>query len=306
MSSLKTKVDANEVLEFLKGFFEKEISAVSFIKGGEMSQAFSFKNAGNNYVIRINSKKYSYDKDRYAYKHFSSNLIPIPKIFEIGKFNRTLFFAISEKATGKNLEHFDHEVQERLEPQLVSVLDAIHCTKIPDGSKYGHWNADGVATFTSWKDFILNYKDEVYSNWENLYKKTFLEKDVIKQIFKNIQNLSGFLPEGKFLVHGDYGFSNVISNGEKITGVLDWGESIYGDFLYDVAWLQFWHDKISYEQVFKKHYLEKNIEVPNYFERLLCYQLRLGAGSIGFFALSGQKDSYIWTKNKLISLLKSM
>ena len=43
-----------------------------------------------------------------------------------------------------------------------------------------------------------------------------------------------------YLLHGDYGFDNVLVDQGKISGVLDWANAKYGDFLYDVAWLDFW------------------------------------------------------------------
>jgi aminoglycoside phosphotransferase (APT) family kinase protein len=43
----------------------------------------------------------------------------------------------------------------------------------------------------------------------------------------------------KHLVHGDFGFHNTISDGQAITGVLDWADSRLGDFLYDVVTLTF-------------------------------------------------------------------
>ena len=32
----------------------------------------------------------------------------------------------------------------------------------------------------------------------------------------------------------------MLVDGGRITAVLDWGCSLYGDFLYELAWMQFW------------------------------------------------------------------
>lgn len=304
MSPLKTKVNEDEVLTLLKRSFGNKITSVAFIKGGETSQAFSFKSGDRELVIRINSKTYSFEKDKFAYEHFATSSIPIPRLLKIDKFNEKYSYAISEKASGRDLDNFDDETHKKLLPQLISVLDSIHEAKIDPTGKFGYWNEDGNAKFESWKAFILDYEDEVYSNWDNLYRKTILEKDVVDQAIKMISGLVHFLPEERFLVHGDYGFNNVVSDGNKITGVLDWGESKYGDFLYDVAWLEFFSSSIKYGDIFKEHYASVGTEIQNYDERLLCYQLHLGIGSLGFFALSEQKHHYIFQKNKLLSLLK--
>ncbi len=302
MSKLKTVIDEKEVISFLQNNFDKNVNSVNFITGGEMSQAFSFY-TDKNYVIRINSKQESFNKDRYAFDHFASYELPIPQIFKIDRFNEKYYFAISELAKGKNLDTYSIDDQYKLLPQLISILDTIHSVQIDDTKKFGYWNEKGEALFESWKDYILNKKDDVYSNWEKLYEETSLEKEIVNQITEKINKLCEFLPEERYLVHGDYGSNNVTADGEKITGILDWGESLYGDFLYDVAWLQFWSSGISYSVIFKDHYEKTNKNCDYYHERLLCYQLHLGLGALGFFALSDQKSSYIWTKEKILSLM---
>ena len=42
------------------------------------------------------------------------------------------------------------------------------------------------------------------------------------------------------LVHGDLINRNVHVADGKVTGLFDWGCSMYGDALYELAWFQFW------------------------------------------------------------------
>src|SRR5207237_4791890 len=46
-------------------------------------------------------------------------------------------------------------------------------------------------------------------------------------------------PEERHLVHGDLLHYNVLVAGDRITGVIDWGCSIYGHLLFDVARITF-------------------------------------------------------------------
>jgi thiamine kinase-like enzyme len=39
------------------------------------------------------------------------------------------------------------------------------------------------------------------------------------------------------LVHSDLLHYNVLVAADRVTAVLDWGSSLYGDFLFDLAWL---------------------------------------------------------------------
>lgn len=303
MSILKTKVNSKVCLNFLTKNFDPNISSLSPIKGGEMSQAFSFGVNNHKYVIRVNKNKKSFEKDKYACEHFASDKIPIPQIVKTGQINKDYYFAISKKANGKDLDNFGEKVIKILMPQLISILDAIHQVDIRDKENYGYWDSQGRAKFKSWKKFILARKDSDYHNWEEIFGKTFFKKEVFDRLYKEIVKLVKYIPEERQLVHGDYGFNNVISDGVEITGVADWGESMYGDFLYDVAWLGFWSSTIKYGEIFEKHYRTKGLKIPHFTERLLCYKFYLGLGSLSFFAKSNQEKSYIWTKDRLFSLL---
>jgi hygromycin-B 4-O-kinase len=42
------------------------------------------------------------------------------------------------------------------------------------------------------------------------------------------------------LLHCDLINRNVLVSANRITGVFDWGCSVYGDHLYDLAWFEFW------------------------------------------------------------------
>lgn len=302
MSTIKTVVEKSKVLDFLQNTYDKEIPSVELLQGGEQSQAFSFFSKGKELVIRVNKKDYSYRKDDYAYKHFQNPKIPMPKIIKVGKFDESLYFAISERVEGENFDTLPLENQKKLTPQLIEIHDAIRTTKI-EGGGYGYWDKQGIAKHKSWKEFILDYKDEIYPNWEHLYKNTLLERKIIDDTYERIGDLIKFLPEERFLVHADFGGNNTVSDGTKITGILDWGESTYGDFLYDVAWVEFYSEKLNFSKACRAHYKKIKLNIPNFDERILCYMLRIGVIGLGFFAISDQKENYIWQKGRIEKLL---
>jgi hygromycin-B 4-O-kinase len=72
-------------------------------------------------------------------------------------------------------------------------------------------------------------------------------------------------------VHGGYGFNNMLAENGAVTAVLDWTEAMYGDFLYDVAWLNFWDPGHDYQAIFRADYAERGFAVPDFEQRLLCY-----------------------------------
>lgn len=298
MSTVKTKINKDLVLDFLKENFDASITNIEFISGGESSQAFSFHSDKGNFVIRINSNKRSFEKDEYAFNTFASEKIPIPKIVRIGQIDEKYYFAISTLAIGKIINELTEEEYQETFPDLLRVLDEIHAIDISKYSGYGSWDLNRIGKFQSWKDSVLSVNE--YPTKENLFEVSFLERAVWNKIFTHIQELVKFCPEEKWLVHGDYGHNNAISDGRKITGVLDWAESIYGDFIYDIAWLSFWNSKEHAKQI-DTYYSQK--EISNFAERLLCYKLCIGLSALSFFAYSEQKEKYESTKERIFNLL---
>ncbi len=301
MSTVKTKIEKDIVVSFLKENFDDSVENIEFLEGGEMSQAFSFNSKKGSCVIRINTNSDSFEKDIYAVENFTSKDLPVPEIIEIGKFDDKHYFAISKKAEGKTVNNFSEIEYQAIVPDLLSVLDSIHATDIRDKSGYGKLDIRGIGKFDSWKDFVLSVGKYAYR--DNLFETSFLEKEVWEKIFNEIKRLSEYCTEDRSLVHGDYGSDNVVADNNKITGVLDWEESMYGDFLYDIAWLSFWSRKNDPQKKVENFYRAKKI--PNFEERLLCYKLRIGLGSLSFYAFSGQEDKYKSTKERTLSLLST-
>ena len=301
MSTYKTIIDEQFVLDHLKKNFDDSIEKLEFIKGGESSQAFSFDSDAGEFVVRVNAHVRPFYKDAYAHANFASAAVPIPDIIEIGKLDDTHSFAISRKAPGKTILALSDSEFEATLPDMLRILDDIHSMDIRDTSGYGKWDLESLGDYDSWRDFVLFEKKS--DEREKLFENTFLERGVWQRIFAKIQELIDVCPEDRYLVHGDYGSSNVIAHESKVTGVLDWAESMYGDFVYDIAWMLFWQKNPEKFAQIKAHHDGRDI--PNFEERLLCYQLRIALSSMGFFAFSNQKDKYEITKERALEMIKA-
>ncbi len=303
MSVVKAKIEQEKVVLYLKKNFDDSIDHVEFIVGGESSQAFSFHINNGDYIVRVNMWSTSgFEKDAYAYNHFKTENIPIPEIIEIGKIDEKFNFAISKKAKGKTINKLSDEEYHKTFSNLLSILDSIHCTDINNSSGYGRWSNDRIAPYSSWKDFIFSVQKWVQNN--DVFTSSFLEKDVWEIIFQKMINLAEFCPEERYLVHGDYGSNNVIAENGKVTGVFDWADSLYGDFVYDIAWMAFWLKDKEKQQSLEKYYEQRNIN--NFAERLLCYKLRIALGSMSFYSFSKQKEKYDLVKEQTLRLLGSI
>ena len=103
-------------------------------------------------------------------------------------------------------------------------------------------------------------------------------------------NLSEGLEVSRHLVHADLLHGNVLVAGDRITAVLDWGCSLYGDFLYDVAWMTFWapwHPGVACVDIAtaaRSHLTAIGADVVDYDRRLHCCMLHIGLDHIAYNA----------------------
>ena len=297
MSIAKTKIDKKEVYNFLLEKFSPDISNIKPIEVGETSRVFVFKSKKQNFIIRFNFKKLGFQKDEYAYKNFCSKVIPIPKTLQLGKFSNGVFYAITYKAKGKIVDDFVKKDIMKFMPSIVKTLNAIHNVKI-NSTKFGDWDDKGVAKYNSWQEYLEGLPDD----FKVVDDDIILEKSVVKKILKTYKTLIPFCPNTGHLVHGDFGFNNLLVHNGKVSGVIDWELAKYGDFLYDVAWLSFCGGSIDYASIFLQWYNDHGVEVLNFPERILCYKLHFGLWALDFYSRSKQKDKYERTKKRVLKL----
>jgi hygromycin-B 4-O-kinase len=102
------------------------------------------------------------------------------------------------------------------------------------------------------------------------------------------------------MVHSDLLNRNVLVAGDKISAVLDWGSSFFGDTLYDIAWFHFyepWYPefgRIKLPERLLQHFLDDpTTNKENVPERLLTYQLHIGLDSIAYNAFQRDWESLL-------------
>ena len=313
MSIAKTRIDPEEVRRFLDKKFDFKVDNLEFLKGGEFSQAFSYDVRERSHVIKIRNTRKQFEKEFVAYETIKEkdNTIPIPRIFDIGVFqeneNENLYYCISEKVEGKILTEYRYSEMKIIDPFLIRMLIKIHQVDISDTKNFGKWTKFEQTSFKSWKDYILDFIRDQKVYWNKIYSNGIFEKELHETLGKEIEELMEFSSEKRYLVHGDYGYDNVLATPQgKITGVIDWEHSMFGDFVYDIAWLDFWGfvQENNYRKIYKRiHDKISNEEITNYDERVRCYRLYIGLGALAFFSDSNQKRSYLSAKERIEKLI---
>jgi hygromycin-B 4-O-kinase len=309
MSTYKTNVSSEILDTFIAEHSQYGDIDLQTIANGELSQAYLFEAPTGPKVLRINKHSdEGFQKDKLAHDRFSSDLIPIPRIEEIGQFSDGSYYAVSERSRGKTLDSSAQEEIEAVKQSIIQTMEAIHATQ-PIGGGYGFIKLDGNGKYSSWHEAMDGdqYKEE---EPEKLAACPFFQPDIYARLRAKIKEYYKFCPnDTRQLVHRDYGFGNTLAEGDRITGVIDWHDAQYGDPMYDVAWLDFWGEFQQWPHVaedIKQHYIKQGRLPDNFDERLACYKLIIGANSMSFFAKSEQEDKYRWARDEVIKIMDKL
>jgi hygromycin-B 4-O-kinase len=308
MNTIKPTIKQETIIALLRETFDLPIEALTLLEGGQVAQTLSFTVGDQAYILRFNPGSFdvTFQKEMFIYTHFASPDIPIPPILKVGWLG-DLSYAISGKLTGRRLPTLSRAEYEQTLPSLIRTLHAIHQVEVSPWPGFGGIGDSGDGTSSSWQAFIAQIIEEeradgFFGQWHALFETTFLEREFFETVYHHLQRLLPFCPEERWLVHGGYGFNNVLAEDGVVTAVLDWTDAKYGDFLYDLAWLNFWDPGHDYPALFRPGYVESGIQVTNFEQRLLCYQCRIALDGLRFFAKFDNATAYKWVKDRITSL----
>ncbi len=284
-----------QVTAFLAARYGSDISDVAPLGAGVWSRAFGFRRAGRDYVIRFAAHQDDFARDRLAAR-YTCPALPIPRVLELGE-TAGGYYAISERVTGAYIDDADEAQMRDLLPALFAALDAARLADLAGTTGYGPWNAEGNAPHPSWRAALLDIAtdrpvDRIHG-WRQRLAASPTGAGPFDAAYAQLQALAGCVPEERHLIHSDLLHFNVLVEADRITGVLDWGCGMYGDFLYDLAWFCFWqpwypawHD-LDFRAEAQRHYAVIRLAVPNFEARLRCCQIHIGLAGQAYQAWTG-------------------
>lgn len=305
-------MDAAFVEAFLAARFGGDAGDVAHLGAGVWSQAFAFRRAGSDYVIRFGAHGDDFARDRLA-AAFAGPALPVPAVLELGE-TEGGYCAIAERVYGGYIDDVDAARLRSLLPALFAALDATRLADLSHTTGYGPWDASGNASFPSWRAALLDVAnnrpgDRIHGWWTRLAAST-VGSAPFDAAYRRLQALAGDLPDLRCLIHSDLLQFNVLVEGERITGVLDWGCAMTGDFLYDLAWLCFWQpwypawQGIDFVQEARRHYAAIGLAVPGFEQRLLCCQLHIGLAGMAYQAYAGDWPNLAATAQRTLELAR--
>jgi Ser/Thr protein kinase RdoA (MazF antagonist) len=137
---------------------------------------------------------------------------------------------------------------------------------------------------SNWKETLQRYT----VNGSDKIKSKFFDRDLYKKLLSIFDELVKIDLPDSYLLHGDFGRTNIFADKTEITGVIDWSECMKGDFLWDLAWIAFWPEEIDYLTEYYKYNKENVLlNLNRYQERFLLYTLVIG---IHTMLIEGERD----------------
>ena len=288
-------IDIEQATEFLHRRFSNQVSSIEYVGEGAWSRCFGFKLEQEDLVIRFGRHLADFQKDQIASKYATADL-PIPKVVEIGE-AEGMFYAISTRVFGVPLEALEAETWLRVVPSLVRAMEAMRTADISETSGFGGWDEDGNASNANWSAHLLavgeDDPDSRIHGWKSRLENEFPEGAIaFARGFEMLKEVaSDDVPRS--LIHCDLMNRNALVDSNRVSGVFDWGCSLYGDHLYELAWFEFWgawHPGLNIallRKALEKEWKSVGYAPPNQESRLQACHLHIGLDSIAYNAYLG-------------------
>lgn len=307
-----TPVTIEQAQTFLQSHLAAPPQALALIGEGAWSRCFGFRHNDQALAIRFGRYVDDFEKDRLAHR-YAAPVLPIPEVLDIGAYENG-YYAISTRVYGTPLEMVGSAQWRTLAPALVAALETMRAADIATTSGFGGWGADGNAPSASWRDHLLAVNRDAPD------RRTYGWR----------QRLATFSPEGeaafvwgydllhevasdampRTLLHCDLMNRNVLVDATHITGVFDWGCSLYGDHLYELAWFEFWApwtpqlDIPYFQALLEARWQDVGYEPEDKASRLAACYLHIGLAHLAYNAHLGDWETLAATAARMETLVR--
>jgi hygromycin-B 4-O-kinase len=298
-----------EACRFVAGHYGRRATGIRVLGAGEWSRAYGFVLDGRDAVIRFGDHAEDFRKDQVMAAHTSAAL-PIPGVIEIGAAGDG-YFAVSQRAPGDLLDGLDGAGMRAVLPGLLAALDAAHDIDVSSTQGYGIWAPDGTGPAAGWAQALLAISQETarIRGWRAALAASPVGIGPFDQGYDRLRELAASLPDQRHLIHGDLLNRNVLVQGSRITAVIDWGNALYGDWLYDPAWLIFWWpwyprwQDIDITAELERHWEQHGGLPPGLHHRIQACLVHIGLDAMAYNAYRGRWDDLTRVANQLCELI---
>lgn len=285
-------ISQDDLHAFLSGHHQAVIGGIAPVGLGEWSQAFFYTVGGSWKVIRFSAYDEDFKKDRFAAR-YSTTYLPVPPVEEIGEaFGQ--YFAISPRVEGTLIDHLPSDAIRRAVPALMDLFNALRAVDTSGTSGYGGFDAAGNAAAASWRAHLTSISADAPESrthgWKEILARDKAAEALYREGRQRLLELVPLCPDERHLIHNDLLHFNLIIRDDRVAAVIDWGCALWGDFLYDLAMFVTWQfyypamAGIDFAGEAQRYFAARNIALPNFHERLQCYQIHLLLDSLAYNA----------------------
>lgn len=288
----------DQAAAFLRARYDDPRIEVEPLSGGNWSTAFGFRHDGADLVARFGRHPEDHRKDAWAAR-WSSPAVPIPAVVEVGPVDDDgWWFAVSTRSYGAPLESVTADEWPALVPAVVDLVAA--CAALPrdPGLGVGRWGPDGVAPHARWRELLVEVAedgpDHRIAGWRDALAAHPTAHAAFDRGLTKLAGLATDLDPPIGVVHADLTNANVLVDGRRITAVLDWGSSMYGDPLHEVAWIDYWtpwQPNLAGPALQEVALADERLTAGGDVERRLrACRLHIGLGHLAYHAWNGDAE----------------
>ncbi|QUI22600.1 aminoglycoside phosphotransferase family protein [Vallitalea pronyensis] len=283
----------DKILELLQKVFDNHITEYIPVVGGNIKNVYFFRHRNKDYVLSVFTEHTNNMHNKYLNRRLIQNNIGVKQLISSG-YDEGCYYEIHTKLVGDPYRRNDN--LNRLIPQLFRNLVTIHRVDVSDSTGYGWIKHNGQGTYPSFNAFLEGFFQEVqngfWENWYDLFMGDMLNKDIFYGFYDRMMMLSKFCEGKRYLVHGDFHLGNVIGIHGKITGIIDWDNALYGDYVYDISTLQMTLPNYPIYDMFHSNYVDSKIDTHCFLERFTCLSILRGLDALRFYAKKNKKCAY--------------
>lgn len=303
-------VTLQQATHFLADYVSNGVSNIELIGEGAWSRCYGFQQGNQQRAIRFGKYLDDFEKDQVA-SRYGSPALPIPQLFEIGNaFDG--YYAISSRVHGIPLESVSATQWQALVPSLGAAMEAMRTADLSNTTGWGGWGLDRTAPFERWSQHLFATLVDTPERRTHGWRKKLTESPYAEETFvwgsdllKQVVNDA--IPRS--LLHCDLINRNVLVDGAQISGIFDWGCSLYGDHLYELAWFDFWspwHPGLDTTLLHLE--LERRWQTVGYVpedkaNRLTACYLHIGLDHLAYNAWLGDQENLLGTATRMKALV---
>ncbi len=300
MKSVKPIINAKVAQEIIEQELGSTPLEINEVKQGQIATTYFFEIEKNAYYIQFNAENMSvwHQIEVLFYDTLEANMIPSRRVIATGS-RDGIHYGISERLSGIPFSELSPEDFFDALPSVMETLHRIASIDVSSFTGYGWLDKSGNGKSESWEDHLGLVREEepgdFYDRWHVMFNTTFLEKAIFDRYFSEMQKLLPFTSKKREFVHGGYGYTNVLVEHGRVSGVIDWQDARYGDPLLDIAYTVFWRDAATQKKcisAYKNHSTEYRERFDNFDERIRCYKYYIGLDAMRYAAKTENFDFY--------------